>query len=151
MRATTRRPGISKISRAPRRTIWFAAGSRKVAGATSGTRGGYWRGGLYEPVADSGGQQHCARRSAVPALVRILPDLWADAHPEPDAWLVLHAGCLLRGHAAGARRELLAGRACKRRGNGRNRRVDRALPAAPSRRRAAAASAADPRVRLRHQ
>src|SRR5690349_15479654 len=40
---------------------------------------------------DPGDQQSGAWRAAVPAVVRLLPDLWPDAHPQPDARLLLHA------------------------------------------------------------
>ena len=100
----------------------------------------------HEPVADFGGEQHRARRPAVPAVLRLLPHLRPDAHPQPDARLLLHAGRLLRRHAALARRQLLAGGARQRRGHGRDRRTDRALPAAAPRRRSAAAGAADARA-----
>src|SRR4051812_46091185 len=63
--------------------------------------------GLDEPVADIGGEQRRAGRPAVPALVGLLAHLRPDAHPQPDARLVLHAGRLLRRHAALAWGELL--------------------------------------------
>src|SRR5437764_4539310 len=51
-------------------------------------------------MADLGGEQHCARRIAVPALCRIFAHLRPDADPELDARVVFHAGCISRGHIA---------------------------------------------------
>src|SRR5436190_4677355 len=94
-------------------------------------------------MADTGGEQHCAGRPAVPAVVRLLADLRPDAHSQPDARRVLHAGRLFRRHAAVEGGELLARRAPQRCRHGSDRRPDRALPAAPAGGSGSPAGAAD--------
>src|SRR5215475_5198699 len=63
-----------------------------------------------------GSQQPVAWRPAVPAVVRLLVDLWVDAAREPDAWRVFHARHLFCcGRAAILRRiEYLGDRARRR-------------------------------------
>ena len=104
-------------------------------------------------VADSGGEQHRPRWLAVPALGRLLAHLRADAHPQPDARLVLHAGGLFRRHLPGQGSEFLGRRPAERGGNGRDRRIHRTLSPAPSRRAGACPGAAHARLlihRCRH-
>src|SRR5437016_6714458 len=105
----------------------------------------------HEPVADIGGEQRRAGRPAVSALVGLLAHLRPDAHPQPDARLVLHAGGLFRRHAALAGRELLGRRSPERRGHGADRRADRAFPAAAPGGRATAAGAADAGLLVHHR
>src|SRR5882757_434057 len=54
-------------------------------------------------------EQRGLRRPAVHAVVGLLLDLRPDAHPQPGAWRILHAGRLFRLFAPHSRVQLLAG------------------------------------------
>src|SRR5215831_11000263 len=59
-------------------------------------------------------EQRGLRRPPVHAVIGLLTDLRADAHPQPGARRVLHAGRLFRLLAADPRAQLLADRARRR-------------------------------------
>src|SRR5262249_5547186 len=96
-------------------------------------------------VAD--GQQRHLRRPAVPAVGGLLADLRADAHPESDAWLAVHARRLFRRHPRrrlpGRRLQFLARGDHQRLAGGGVRRADRAPVPAPPPGRAAGPGAGD--------
>src|SRR5260370_26546061 len=67
-----------------------------------------------DPLADPGGEQHRLWGPAIPTVSRVFPHLWADAHPQPDARIVLHVGGLFWGNTAGGRGQFLGSGARKR-------------------------------------
>ena len=84
-----------------------------------------------ESLADPVGQQRHAGRPAVPAVRRVLADLRADADPEPDARLDVHARRLFRREPHRRGRRILdrrTGCGAWRRAVRRNHRAVRAAP-----------------------
>src|SRR5262249_24038141 len=103
------------------------------------------KGGGYDILAAAHRQQRDVRGPFVSAVGRVFPDLRADAHPQPDARLDVHARRLFRHHVALGRAQrpigFLAGSGRLRARGRATRRIDGTVAVAPSDRPAAGAGA----------
>src|SRR5262245_14461061 len=113
---------------------------------------------LRERLIDAGAvldhpdaEQRGLRRSAVPVVVGLFPDLRPDADTQPGARRILHARRVFRLHAAAAQPAFLAGRARRRPRGGADRHSDGAVRAAPARRQRAGTGAGHARRLLHHR